>query len=375
MKSPGIPELSSVPILHIFAFLDWEQRIALANVFEGGDFAESEGRVAIPCAWFFERLLEESYIVAFPSATVVDLLFCICIRRTINGVNDVESPYPRITTASLMLCSEGVSDYQGMVFSDFSVGDFPLLTRFGLPPRRGSSVRLEMGSGEISVRRGVSFSKKFECNAICQDQLRLDAIEFVNGRNLCYILTGCVDSAMDNACGSLLNELASQMETLINFRSKQLPQNVYSCRVSVSISCLSKTEKRLLYGSKNLAGLSGHLSAALVHRFSGHVCLEINLLHEFSRPCNGRHSNKFIVCIPSTVDRSRSGLNLDTFALRKCLQAIKLNRTFIPTKESKLTQYLSLLSDHQIRIVAVVSNADENKTKASVAGLRFAELN
>ena len=376
-ESPPIP---SIAILHVLSFLDWEERLELSDVFLPVSQNTIE-QIAIPCKWFYERLLEESFVVAFPSASVVELLFYVNLRNSITDTSLLESEYPRVVSTSLLLTPKDYESSLSVVKDDGQivlVGESsPIMKscirtsgpRFGLPKERKSPV-LTLSTDSVSLIRGEHYAKTFSFNSICEDQVKLDAMEFVNGRNLCYILTGCVDNT---ACGSLLTQLTDNIKTLLQLRTHQVATSQHSCKIHVSISCLSRANTQLVYTGKGLGDISSELSNAL--RLGGHVCLEINLFHKFSKPVpGGSHANRFILCIPSRVDRSRSGLNLDTFALRKCLKAIKLNKPFVPCKESRLTQYLGLLSDHQIRIVALLSNADEEKTKASVAGLRFAEL-
>lgn len=363
----GVQYMPSVPTLNVLAFLDWEERMELSDICSSVS-EEKSRQIPVPSKWFYERLLEESFVIAFPDASISELRYYVELRNSINSPTLIDSAYPRINSRSLVVTggqwkpASTPLDYEMMLCGKS-------LKRFARVP-----VTLDINSGQVSLVRGERFSRTFRLDPICDKQVRVDAVEFMNGRNMCYVVTGCVGPSMDSACSELIDRLVTNMIILHKSRQQQLPSSTYKSRIRVSLSSLSRHGVRLIYTASEYLG-SVCVEFEKARSIGGrHLCLEFELLHEFSKPIQGSHANKFIVCIPSSVDRTTRGLNLDTFALRKCLKAIKLNNSFIPCNESRLTRYLSLLSDHRIRIVAVVCNEDEEKTKASVAGLRFAEL-
>ena len=202
--------------------------------------------------------------------------------------------------------------------------------------------------------------------------------EFVNGRNVCYIISGRTELVWD-ILAQFTDKLISVAAEGISQRDSEIPLSDYTCGKEVSLFHLTRTDTNLVWTSRNWPLASGDL-VNQIHNLrpgSGHVCLRFRLLHRYSKPEEGQHTNSFTIAIPSIVPQAIQGnpgrLNLDVLALKNSLRAIHAHQSFVPVKESRLTQFLELASCHHIRVIAAVSDSSDQTRRESVVGLRFAE--
>jgi hypothetical protein len=392
--------LLDIPVHGLLEFLAWEERFRNEDILRGITTNFDKG--GLSTSWILERLMHESYIVAHDG--ILDTGLYLDLRNSIVCIDLDEHPRDIVCSLRksflasntaiepLSSCSSYTA-FSPRVLSDDSddgsddAGDDKdhhlrrtrrLMHRLSQAPRNSFPYQLVYSPTTHTV---TGLCEHAPSRAFKFDKFLADPIEivsngavagFINGQSYCVILTGHEASLVNTLKTVAVNIVGTSRGPIIR-RSECLGEKL-SCDVKLSLIRFFRNKMDVLWSTdsfpeagvleeqiENLTGLTGHL------------VFEMSLKFQFSRPYDGEHLSRFVVCIPSQPERARRGLSLDLLALKNCLRAIKSDSAFIPSRDSVLTHWLALKQFSQIHLVTAVNDSTDTSRNESINGLRFAE--
>lgn len=396
-------EILSVPVHALIEFLSWDERFRNQDILRGITTNFDKG--GLSTSWILERLMHESFIIAFSEA--VDWRMYLSLRnsivkdRFVDQSCDVGCSVTKSFLASntaiepIPSCSSYASCSPRVLSDDSDDGsedagddkdNLPrsarthrLIHRLSQAPRNSSPYQLVYSPRTQTVTglcdnappRAYKFDKFIaDPKDIVPDGT---VAGFINGQSYCVILTGHESSLMSTLRQVSMDLVRKSHEPIVR-RSECLDRDIFSCDVKLSLIRFFRHKMDVLWSTDSFptAEILADQIESLIG-LTGHLVFEMSLSFRFSRPYTGQHSSRFVVCIPSQPERARRGLSLDLLALKNCLRAIKSDSTFIPSRDSVLTHWLTLKEFSQIHVITAVNDSTDTSRIESINGLRFAE--
>lgn len=386
-----------LPILDILIYLDWPTRIRLIQCLR--EIAIDPEPGFLPQTWIFDRLVGESYIQRIPQFDLPPDHY-LKLRQGIVRFSSVSAHIRMSSMSSSVIvfrCANDPVDANltstrgNLASADGEPRNFASVSddRTGLCSRMVNkrtsriprhSYHLTYSYLDQSITTQVSHSsfRTFRIDSLnvaedpCIDEVTLS--EFVNGRTTCIIIGGAQSDARKHF-GQFMKAHIAILDIALDERRSFHPTEKYQCFIQSELKQFTKSGMETLWSSDwpFTASMLQEVTSA-VDSSLGHACFRVSLHHRFSDPSVGSHENHFTIVIPRNVgSRAARILNLDVFALRRSLRAIKFQQSFVPTRDSKLTAYLRPDTCDSIKIIVCVSNASDISRQESLYGLRFAE--
>ena len=385
-----------LPILEVLQFFDWQQRIRLVSALR--ELAIEHAPAVLPDSWILQRLIEESFVYPvaefklpldhylglrhgivpsiFPKSTRIAAIssravISSCIPRCKMGQSYSSSSYASVN-AALMRSDDTCNGRTRQMASLFE-------TRICRPQRSPYHLSFSYEDQCVIAESGLTERRFFLDSITPEGVFAIEngvVSEFVNGRNVCIIISGEHFEATERF-RKAIDDLIPVLQKAVRDRNCSHVRTKYRGDLHAVLNTFTQSGSETLWCSNDPFNASdAQYFMRMATSSPGHACFRFNLQHSFSAPREGFHENQLTIVVPSIVGsdaRSSRSLNLDVLALRRSLRALRSQQSYVPIRESRLTEFIRPDTCDAIEILVCVSNATETSRRESVYGLRFAE--
>jgi hypothetical protein len=353
-------EFIGVPLFEVLVFLDWTSRFHAFHALSGHTVDPYEGTLNL--SWVTERICQEQFVipnlVSFPSLNkMLGYGSILDWRRSLSRPTRVLSGAV-IDSTNRDLCIKSVSSCSIPRESSES----------------GSLVEQDTNFKYYLRLKGARRAFRIDKISLTGNHFMFDEsliADFINGEDVCVILMGARKKLRETV-SCITRALVERGDPYRKRRALSLDSSVYDSSFETSAFLISGHGTTYLWNTTEWPPDPTRMGDVfeLISDSAGFICLQLRLVHFFTRPSVGARENVLTI-FGESISRDRAPIGRDKHVISRCLLARCHKSLFIPSRESCLTKQIEMERYRSILTIVTVGEPSDLDHTEAIEGLRF----